>query len=451
VSSLVEIGSRTANTRDLTTWWHVVTDSLRISDKDAPFALLYAAASVAIPDISSVSSPGSFSRLEQCVLKGSIGVEADHPIAPATLKMYESSYIFLPHMLDAAKSRTPTVVNFDDLTLSESMLSGIDWKGYGDPCRSVIICPIMPTTSEHVQGFLILGVNPRRSYDEEYQQFIQVLIRLLATSLASVVLFDEEIRSRENAISQAARIQEQLMSELDMKEKKFQRFAERCDVAIFIIEPQTRKYIYRNQRWYDMFQVDINDELNDASQIWTHFVRTEDLPICEAVFAKLFVDRVPVSFEIKTKLPWTPPAGPLDPDLKPQKHFMWILCSAYVELGVDDEVVEVVGNVTDVSKLKWAAGMQKLRTESALASKKHLESFIDSTSHEMRNPLSAIMQCADGILESCSLPDGASKRSNLTEHESLLEQTLDAALTIAQCAQHMVWRAHLIYLPCPEV
>jgi PAS domain-containing protein len=444
VSSLVEIGSRTANARDLTTWWRVVTDSLRISDKDAPFALLYAATSDATPDISSVSSPGSSSTLEECVLKGSIGVEADHPIAPATLDMLEGSYSFLPHMLDAARLRQPTLVHLDDLALPESFLSGIDWKGYGDPCRSVIICPILPTTSEHLQGFLILGVNPRRPYDDDYQQFVQVLIRLLATSLAAVVLFDEEIRQKENAIGQAARIQEQLMSELDMKERKFQRFAERSDVAIFIINPQTRKYIYRNQRWYDLFQVEINNDTDDASQIWSHVVPAEDLPLCEAIFAMLFVDRVPVSFEIKTKLPWSPPAESHDPDLKPQEHFTWILCSAYLELGANDEVIEIVGNVTDVSKLKWAEGIQRLRTESALESKKHLELFIDSTSHEMRNPLSAIMQCADGIVETYSLPDGALKRPDPTDHDTHLGQTLDSALTIAQCAQHMVWQARLI-------
>jgi PAS domain-containing protein len=443
VSSLVEIGSRTANTRDLTTWWQVVTDSLRISDKDAPFALLYATTADQTPDISSVSSPGSFSQLEECVLKGSIGVEADHPIAPATLDMLEGSYSFIPYMLDAARSRQPTLVHLDDLALPESLLSGIDWKGYGDPCRSVIICPILPTTSEHVQGFLILGVNPRRPYDDDYQQFVQVLLRLLATSLAAVVLFDEEIRQKEKAIGQAAHIQEQLMSELDMKERKFHRFAERSNVAIFIINPKTRKYTYCNQRWYDLFQVDINDYTNDASQIWTHVVPAEDLPLCEAIFSKLFVDRVPISFEIKTKLPWTPPKFH-DPDLKPQEHFTWILCSAYVELGVNDEVVEIVGNVTDISKLKWDEGIQRLRTEIALESKNHLELFIDSTSHEMRNPLSAIMQCADGIIETYSLSGGALKRPDPTEHDSHLEQTLDSAHTIAQCAQHMVWQAHLI-------
>jgi len=87
--------------------------------------------------------------------------------------------------------------------------------------------------------------------------------------------------------------------------------------------------------------------------------------------------------------------------------------------------------VTDISKQKWAEGIQKQRVESALESKKHLELFIDSTSHEMRNPLSAIMQCADEIVTTFT------DTQVQPPQEEDREQTLDAAKTITQCAQHM--------------
>lgn len=76
-----------------------------------------------------------------------------------------------------------------------------------------------------------------------------------------------------------------------------------------------------------------------------------------------------------------------------------------------------------------------MRTDGALKSKQHLEHFIDMTSHEMRNPLSAIMQCADSILSSYSLSDG--KLPSLTTHSILFEQPLESAQAIVQCAQHM--------------
>ncbi|KAF2707813.1 hypothetical protein K504DRAFT_410476 [Pleomassaria siparia CBS 279.74] len=439
VSGLVEIGSQTSKARDLATYWELVMNTLsnRISDKDAPFALLYAAEHQTCLEISSVSSPGSSNQPERCVLKGSIGVEADHLIAPSIIDMKDGSNVLLPYLFASAKSRKPKLVQLDQLDLPEAML-GIDWKGYGDPCRFIVICPIMPTTSERVQGFLILGINPRRPFDDDYQQFVQVLIRLLATSLASVVLFHEAIYQKEVAITQAAHTQEQLLSELQLKEKKFQRFAERADIAIYIIDPQTRQYIYRNQRWFEIFHVNIeDDDQDDIAKSWTRIVLPEDMVACEALFVRLVVDKVPLTVEIKTTIPFSPPAELVDPESEHHEHTIWILCSAYAELGPDGQIVEIVGNVTDISKQKWAESMQKIRTESALESKRHLELFIDSTSHEMRNPLSAIMQCADGILSSYCTPDGVCDMSSAASYTTLLEQTLDAAQTISGCAQHM--------------
>lgn len=182
-----------------------------------------------------------------------------------------------------------------------------------------------------------------------------------------------------------------------------------------------------------MFEVAANVE--DAAEAWSSIVLPEDISKCEGVFGKLIVEKIPVVFELKTKMFWQPPSELQQPETSSSPQYKWILCSAYPELGPGDELLEIVGSVTDISKQKWAEGIQKLRTDSALESKQHLEHFIDTTSHEMRNPLSAIMQCADGILSSYSFGDG--NPPSPTTYFDLLEQTLDSAQTIAQCAQHM--------------
>ena len=116
-----------------------------------------------------------------------------------------------------------------------------------------------------------MGLNPRRPYDEYYQLFIQVMNRLFATSLA-YVLFGEEIRHRENMIGQAAKVQEQLSEQLlrsqreaELTEKKFQRFAERGDTAIFIADT-TGQYTYQNQRWFDIFTS--AEGIEDITEAW---------------------------------------------------------------------------------------------------------------------------------------------------------------------------------------
>jgi PAS domain-containing protein len=274
VTSLVEIGSRTAKARDLKAYWDLVIGTIASNDRDAPFALLYAAEEFSAQTMSSVSSPGIAHEINEFVLKGSIGVEAGHSIAPPTIDLKNDNNVFKSYLDRSVKTKTPVIVNFSDMQLPEGTLEGIDWKGFGDPCRSFIVCPIQPTTSEQVQGFLILGVNPRRPFDEDYKQFVRVMLRLLATSLASVVLFDEEMRQKENAIGQAARIQEQLVAELHFKEKKFQRYADQSDVAIFVMDA-AGEFTYRNQGWYDLF--DSATDAKDVTDAWSMIVWPEDV------------------------------------------------------------------------------------------------------------------------------------------------------------------------------
>jgi PAS domain-containing protein len=432
VSSLVELGSQTAKATTLQSYWELALHTLTLHDKDVPMALLYSADIQPHSDVGSVSSAGSAPVIEAYQLKGTIGVCQGHPIAPHSINIHTEGPGLQPFLAQAAKYKKATIVHLKELGLSESDLRGIDWKGYGEPCRTIVICPLLPTTGEQVEGFFILGTNPRRPFDDDYQQFLHVMLRLLATSWASVVLFEDEVRQKEKAIGRAAELQEQLLTEIQMKEKKFQRFAERSGVAIFIMDA-AGQYTYRNQRWYELFEVAVED--SEVMGAWLNIAFPEDIARCEGIFGKLVMHKEPVCFELKTKMSWQPPPELSSPETVAVERFRWILCSAYPELGPNGELVEIVGNVTDISRQKWAEDVQKTRTESAIESKRHLEHFIDTTSHEMRNPLSAIMQSADGILSSYA-PEGD---TSISPHSwnSFLEQTLDAAQTIVQCAQHM--------------
>ncbi|KAG0646584.1 Sensor histidine kinase [Hyphodiscus hymeniophilus] len=69
--------------------------------------------------------------------------------------------------------------------------------------------------------------------------------------------------------------------------------------------------------------------------------------------------------------------------------------------------------------------------------KKQQERFIDMTSHEMRNPLSALIGCADEIIDSLS----SFKTSGLfiptnAKDASYIDEALEAAETIIYCAMH---------------
>jgi PAS domain-containing protein len=346
VSSLVAMGTESANARDFPSFWETTLRALSLNDKDVPFALLYAAERHISAQTPSLSSPGSVPPLEGCVLKGTIGVSADHPVAPAMININGDSYILHAFLNRAAQSGKAIVVHLEEFPDTTKALEGINWKGYGDPCRTLVICPIIPTTGNQVEGFLIIGINPRRPFDEEYQQYLHVMVRLLATSLASIVLFEDEVRQRENAIIQAAQIQEHLLAELQLKESKFQRFAERSDVGIFIMDP-IGNYTYRNQRWYDMFEIASSD--SNATEAWYKIAFEEDIAYCQSLFAKLIINHESVCFELRTRMSWAPPSESSESQAEDAQHFKWILCSAYPELDTNGNLVEVVGNVTDIS------------------------------------------------------------------------------------------------------
>lgn len=112
----------------------------------------------------------------------------------------------------------------------------------------------------------------------------------------------------------------------------------------------------------------------------------------------------------------------------------WIIAAAYPEKAEDGTVIGILGCLTDISRQKWVEGFQRRRMLEAVELKRQQENFIDITSHEIRNPLSAIIQCADMISNSLTEFDSGSK--DLTIPREVVNSNVDAAQTIILCAQH---------------
>lgn len=75
--------------------------------------------------------------------------------------------------------------------------------------------------------------------------------------------------------------------------------------------------------------------------------------------------------------------------------------------------------------------MQAKRLEEALEHKRQSEAFIDMTSHEIRNPLSAIVLSADSIITTYS---ENKTRDPLVLSKDETEEIVNAAQTIILCA-----------------
>lgn len=425
--TLREVGERTAAARDVQGFWEEVLAALECNEFDTPFVLLYSLHGDPESDDSSIhSSLTGLSSMKQCHLEGALGVPLGHPAAPTHVDL-QSSEGFVPILREVLVANKPLVLDSaKEGEIPTHLLEGLDQRGFHDPVRSVVVCPIHPTTGESTLGFLILGINPRRPFDEDYNLFVQLLSRQLATSLASVVLFEEEIRRGQQAAKLAALDRIQLSEQLAARtqeardsETKFTRMAEFVPVGVFI-GSSDGSLTYCNDSWFEISRVPPN--LTDQ---WIDYVLDEDQVRVRQLWNDLVEYKNPASAEFRFKAPWT--------DRNGVRGDSWVIFSAYPEKDRDGGLKSVFGGITNISTQKWAEGLQKRKMEEAVELKRQQENFIDITSHEMRNPLSAILQCADEII----LSIGERKQAADTQSDrAFCESNIDAAHTIALCAQH---------------
>ncbi|KAM3088426.1 hypothetical protein ACMFMG_000070 [Clarireedia jacksonii] len=433
--TLREVGEKTAAARDVKGFWGQVIKGLQYNPRDIPFALLYSVGDdAADSDMSSLHS-GSVSQSPVCVLEGTIGVPEGHNVAVSPLDLNGSDEGFAPHLRESIKVDRPIILTTEDGTLSSEIIEGLEWAGFGDPCRAVVVMPLHATTGESILGFLVMGINPRRPYDDDYSLFVQLISRQLATSMASVVLFEDEIRRGQRAARIAAQDRQELSELVNLRtqeavesENRFTRMAEMAPVGIFIANAQG-EIMFCNDTWWEISR---HPRSSNSARSWMDSIKDEDREGVRAVWDKLVTQKVAVTHEFRFKAPWQNGNTTTD---------TWALMSC-APVTDDNNLRSIFGSITNISHQKWAEAFQRMRMEEAIELKRQQENFIDMTSHEMRNPLSAILQCSDEITSSLTASSIKALKSELQNHETymdlaeIVDGCLDAAQTISLCAQH---------------
>ena len=430
--TLRELGIQTSLARDTKGFWSQVLKGLEFNELDAPFALLYSFDDGNESEASSMHSGGSPDP-PQLMLEGSIGVPDNHPCAVPRINLGSSEEGFAPYMRESMADLTvPVVLSAEDGTLPDHLLQGLAWRGFGDPCRTIVVFPIHPTNGgDSAFGFIVLGINPRRRYDADYHLFVNLLSRQLATSLASVVLFEEEIRRGLRAARLAALDRQNLSEQLLLQKQeavesefRFTRMANFGPVGMFIADGDGH-ITYCNDMWSQISGRPRETHMDS----WMQSVRGEDRVGVESAWRRLVIDKVAITHEFRFQGSRRLNDG--------HSVDIWALMSAYPEKDEFGALKSIFGCITDISQQKWAEDFQKRGRDEAVERKRQQENFIDITSHEMRNPLSAILQCADEIM---SWLNRYKNGDALLQAPSALSQLVDscaaAASTISLCANH---------------
>lgn len=189
---------------------------------------------------------------------------------------------------------------------------------------------------------------------------------------------------------------------------------------IVVVSDEHGNIIYANEAYRNLVPGS-----RDASkpEPWWEMIPEDQIPRAKEAYRQLMVDHVKVTFELAFRKFAKTSDAPTD-------EFRWMLVSAYPALHEDGRVKYITGCMADINNLKLAEQVQGARAFDALESKRKLEHFIDMTSHEMRNPLSAIVHSAEEILSSL-------RNENPQElTKATIADAVEAAEIIIYCADH---------------
>ena len=425
-----KVSETTSGVQNLNDFFSKMLDALRANIYDVPFCLMYTVDSEGVKAHRGDNPPTvnntdfGFAKLE-----GTVGVQIDEDGRPLALlledEQFKSSF--------RQSCRSGEFLTFDIMPeLAENIMNDPPDRGFGDPPTRLIFCPIKPTTQKTTAAVMILGINTRAVLDHEYDTFIRSLIRTISASLASVLLLN--IASRQSL-------------EAAHGEKVAKGMLNVAPVGAYLITLKA-EIIYANPTWYRL--TDYNKFENEQRPMsWMAVIHEDYHPLMLREWELLVREGGSRSFELRLKKEWKG-TDPVTQELIVGP--MYVLAEASHQSIGDKSYI--CGCMTDISRQKWAEGREKSRREEAVELKRQQENFIDMTSHEMRNPLSAIFQSADGIIAAltahqASLLDTLGCKSSIIPNpgtmsplggahraEDRISYAIEAAGTIALCAQH---------------
>ncbi|KAI0391560.1 hypothetical protein F5Y17DRAFT_468155 [Xylariaceae sp. FL0594] len=254
-------------------------------------------------------------------------------------------------------------------------------------------------------------------------------------------------------ISEVKWIEEQLLEytkRLEESEDSFRNYAEHCPLGICRTD-RDGYLIYANSAWHTHYNF-IPGRVPNVSQPWLPFVHEDDVQQKKDFFQRLQTHSGPETCEFRLKdEKFTIREGG-----RTYTNDVYVLATGFSNLREDGTLAYIDFWVTNISAQKMAAKILSDKMEEAIRLKNQQERFIDMISHEIRNPLSAVLQCAEEVLHAMKTglatiegltvesakqdeQDEPSPESPASINQALtkeLDSALDAANTIIYCVQH---------------
>ena len=150
-----------------------VSRSLEGNDKDIPFALVYL-----------LESPAKAN------LGASSGMAAGHPAAPPVIDSEQGAV--WPLFAGAGDRKVRVVQEID------SRFESLPQGAWPEPPHSAALVPLQWQSQDTPLGFLIVGLNPFRPFDTNYEGFVTLMAGQIAAAISNARAYEEERRRAES-------------------------------------------------------------------------------------------------------------------------------------------------------------------------------------------------------------------------------------------------------------
>jgi GAF domain-containing protein len=162
---------------------HLCAEALRRNRHDIPFALVYL-----LDDLG-----------QELTLAAHVGLPPGTPASPIRVALSE------PHQAGwplACVARQAVAELVDDLAFRFDCLPGEPW---GEPSHQAMLLPIGRPGWHLPAGVLVLGISPRRAFDDQYRAFFDLVIGHVGTAVSGTRAYAEE-RARADKLAELDRV-----------------------------------------------------------------------------------------------------------------------------------------------------------------------------------------------------------------------------------------------------
>ncbi|KAG9245811.1 hypothetical protein BJ878DRAFT_418395, partial [Calycina marina] len=424
LSTLLKLAHPLSHNLGLQDYWNYLVKGLLSSGGDIPLALVYHTTA----DISERPSSTTFNSLTPTRSKLADDSDEKHGF-PDYLSEEDATRLFLEFQRLLTKNE-PMFLDSAAHNLSDKLLHHFKRSNPGKHCTSAAFVPLKPMGMQAIVGFIIISLNPKRPYNGEYYKFLQLLQRQIAPNLTAAITHDSEVKRDQLREVSANKTLEYLNESLNFNLHENERLDERHERFVRLIEMST----------VSMFDFDPDGKLMQAN-----------VSVCLIDMGPLTVNRISGSKSSLLRRPSSIHVALLPILLTPEwlaSNTIYLQCynpySAMSGHRQLDDASPVFLSYVSVggSRIFPKHALQKQETAEALELKRQQEKFIDMTSHELRNPLSAVLQCSDAIMEILSELEiivrgaGLITPKQLDSMSQFITEGIDATRTIIACSNH---------------